>query len=125
MVDAEYGVERWLDDKGKAISPARVEKMKDLYTAVDEEMLKRALKAKEASESNRYKKKHTIMTNSLIQHLHSNPDGTNALEHCDRVTSVCSQILRDEASYQCLCFKMAAILQVPVFMLTCLQTQLY
>ena len=83
LVDAEYGVERWLDDKGKAISPARVEKMKDLYTAVDEEMLKRALKAKEASESNRYKNKHTIMTNSLLQHLNCGPGGTNALKYCD------------------------------------------
>eukprot|EP00729_Bicosta_minor_P000738 gene738-7466_t len=47
LVDAEYGVERWLDEN------ARVEKMKDLYTAVDEEMLKLATEAKAAGEANR------------------------------------------------------------------------
>ena len=35
---------------GKTISPARVEKMKVLYTAVDEEMLKLATEAKAAGE---------------------------------------------------------------------------
>lgn len=38
------------DVTGKTISPARVEKMKDLYTAVDEEMLKLATEAKAAGE---------------------------------------------------------------------------
>ena len=53
LVDAEYGVEAWLDLKGNMISPSRVEKMKDLYTAVDEEMLKRALAAKEEGQADR------------------------------------------------------------------------